>query len=847
MAWTIEVPSGSPVNYKEIDFQRSLSPDPQRFTATIEYDAAIDYFNTVNIKKNGTTEFFGYIEGLEPFWDKNGRYLRIWGRCRRVVLWKKFTERFTDGRLEGFFGSVDPANLLYFLLRCPISDSPTASDLSKIGWGLDANDWDVSAIRTADSRHEDWVKNRLVGLAWQLGPLYDHHSVDVGAFTSSTNEWDNGGTSGDLGDDDYTTYRQAKFYSLLTLDAAIGDWDVTVADASGFAAGKFIRLSNQVASGAHGGNHEVLYIQGIAGNVITFTTQLVNAYTVANGSGVLKKKGVTDDYWNVDDLAHTYGAITASYVDVFGRQVRNSWGAAPYQDAEVQIWVYDGSSWTNAGTIAWVDTEWGFGAGAGSASVVKTVDVSAIIDTFEKANACRIRLIQINQDCDLSMPRISEVNLRVIGYSYQTLNDWFKIDLGAQKNRVTGIYFESRRTTNAFPVNYKVQTSPNDVDWTDKATVTSNTVQDIIESWAATDSVRYIKILITANAAYPWEISQIYVYCADDHKYCVLDEGSGDSLGPYLGTVTIGDYVTAEDVIKPINLPFGRLNNNIDDVVQKCHDVSYGLWEWWIDHADGEFHFASRKGSDLSGSISFVRGTHILSVGKEGEARAVTSRVRIVGKSEGKKQDEISSDWKVNATGEGNLNSFYEKIVTAKRIADKTTADVMANVEVTQKGDVALIYEVQISNDTHAAMAYDVGDDVTITDSKTGMSGAYRIYTITKKITRNGEDVTLYVGSAFKDVGDNWVEIRKLIREISGTGTAIEDWFAEGVDQTKLDAENISGEWEKSAKNDDQDPPEDETDDSWVITNGGGAFGGQNLSADKSYFFIEGSKIYNNF
>lgn len=836
-AWTIEV-GGTPRKWKDMRFQRSLTPDPQRFSATIQYNAAIDYFNTVEMIRDGTVEFYGYIEGLKPYWDESGRYLQIWGRGRKVILWKKFTERFSDGRLAGFFGSVDPAKLLHFLLRCPISDSPTSSDLSKIGWGLDANDWDVSAIRTGNSRHEDWVKNRLVGLAWQLGPLYSDAVFDVSTFTSIINDWNNGGTSGDLGDDDYTTYRQAKYYSLLTVNAAIGDWDVTVADGSRFSAAETIRISNQTASGVHGGNHEILTIDSVAGNVITFTTQLTKNYTMANNSGVLKRGGVIDEYWNVDDLAVNYGEITSAYVDVFGRHVRNSWGAVPYGDANVDVYVYDGSNWTNAGTVSWVDLEYGF-LPAGWADVVKSVDVSAIIDTFAKANACRIKL-ECTNDSTLSMPRISEINLRVTGHSYQIANDWFKIDLGAQKNRVTGIYIESRKSATAFPVHYKIQTSPNDADWTDKVTVTNNTAKDIIESWAATDSVRYIKILITTNAAYAWEISQIYVYCADNHKYCVLDEGSGDSLGPYLGTVTVGDYVSAEDVIKPINLPFGRLNENIDEVVTKCHNVSYGLWEWWVDYDDGEFRFAARKGTDLSASISFVKGVNIKSVSKEGEIRGVESRVRVVGKSEGKKQDEISSDWQVNAAGEGSINTFYEKIMSAKRISDKDSADILANVEVIKKGDVDQIYQVQISNDTYASMAYDVGDDVTITDSLTGMSGSYRIYTIIKRITKNGEGITFYVGAPYKDMGDNWLEIRKILREITGTGTTIEDWFAEGAKQDKLSAENITGEWEKSAKNDEETPPADKTDDVWVITNDG--IQSQDLTANDNYFKISGSK-----
>lgn len=846
-AWTIEV-GGSSRRYSKIDFDRSLGMDPTEFTATVEYNAGISYFDTVAIKNGATTEWYGYVETITPAWDKDKLVLKLWGRDRLVILWKKFTERFSDSRLDGFFGSTDPAKLIYFLLRCPISDAPTTSSLSKIGWGLDPSDWACSGIRTSTAHDPDWVWQRRQGLAWELGPVYKGHAEKITSWTATTDQWAvSAGAKGTImDDDDYTTYIQAKYYTLLAADAPATQTYVDVNDASQFAQSESVRISNQVASGVHGGNHETATISSISigggaggSDRINLSAGLTNSYTTANGSGVLKRYGITDEYWSMDDLDHTSGKITASYIYLWGRHVDNSWGSGT--DATVKIHVYDGSSWHDAGTVTWADGVYGYG---GWANVLRTKDISSYIDTFTKANACRVKLEQTSTDATAGMARISEIRLIVTGYSYQTTGDWFKIDLGASKNRVTGIYVESRRSSDRFPVNYKIQTSNTGAftgEEVDRVTVTSNPTRDIVESWAAADSVRYIRIYITSGANYGWQISQVYVYLADTKKYCALSEGSGTAPNQYLGTITLGNYVTAEDEIKPLNLGFGRLNENIEKVLEKCNDTNYDTWEAWVDHNDGEFHFAARKGSDLSSSISFVKADEVGGITKEGDCRGCETRVKVVGKAEGKAQDEITSDWKINTTGESAISSFYEKIVTAKQIADKDTADVLANVHQRSKGNVQETIEVKVNYDPYSSMAYDVGDDVTVTDSLTGTSGAHRIHSLHKTITKGkGCETTLYVGEKWEDVTNEWAEIKRLVRSLAGSGAIIQDWFAEGAEQDKVDATKVTDLWEKTATNDESTPPADETDSDWNIT-GDGSWS-QVFQCTENWFLMKGSK-----
>ena len=61
-------------------------------------------------------------------------------------------------------------------------------------------------------------------------------------------------------------------------------------------------------------------------------------------------------------------------------------------------------------------------------------------------------------------------------------------------------------------------------DWQDKVTVTSNVAQDLIHSWVP-QSIERLRIVITAqDASHSWEISQIFIYEADEFRYCICEE-----------------------------------------------------------------------------------------------------------------------------------------------------------------------------------------------------------------------------------------------------------------------------------------------------------------------------------
>jgi len=151
--WEIYVDS---CNYDYLSFtftKTHPSPDPDGFKIVYGYRMNFDYFSKVEFKKDGVTKFVGYIEKIKYEVGTEGIETIVTGRCNKVLLWKKWTERFADSRenIKGFFGKVYADELVKFLLRNPISDMPEEEEkwndypLQKIGWGINPASWSCHA------------------------------------------------------------------------------------------------------------------------------------------------------------------------------------------------------------------------------------------------------------------------------------------------------------------------------------------------------------------------------------------------------------------------------------------------------------------------------------------------------------------------------------------------------------------------------------------------------------------------------------------------------------------------------------------------------------------------------
>ncbi len=211
--WTIEV-GGASRKYKTMKFERKLDMNsPTKFTAKVEYSADIDFMNRVVIRRNGTAEWIGYVEGIKSEWDGTTRFLNLAGRDSAFIIWKKYVEDFGNytEKTAGFFGQVNASELLMFMIRTPYSDplhDAEANPLfpnNKEGWGMDASKLTCAASITAMGDPQ-YTTLRMRGLGWRnRGIPFESTTKTVNGAPDISN-WSTTGASPYLDDPSNTKY-----------------------------------------------------------------------------------------------------------------------------------------------------------------------------------------------------------------------------------------------------------------------------------------------------------------------------------------------------------------------------------------------------------------------------------------------------------------------------------------------------------------------------------------------------------------------------------------------------------------------------------------------------------------
>lgn len=444
------------------------NPDPDTFNIVLDEAAAGDVvsFQTVEIKKDGVTEFYGFVEEITPDEDaESGTDVVVTGRCWKLIVWKKWNERFQESReigpLEssgnvetGFFGSVNPVELFKFFLRCPVSLHPLGKIRHKIGWGIPSDSWECCANETAEARYPDWVSLRYTGLAWRVRGSVDTFSIStlvVDGFDNTSEEWDVSGTEPWLDTDDMSI------------------------------------------------------------NMI-FRNDL---------------RGMTQANFTFEDMAATSEAVYSVILNV-------KHNSTTYGD-ECLVSLYDGTDWHDLGYLDhhglwnWATQEF---------------TVGTILDTVAKINVAQVRFYVPTGKSYRGM--ITYAYLKVTcGLEaepvYQQDDDYFIIDLGMPFDRVTAAMFESRNNALCYPEHYKIQytllssccdeTFPED-EWQDfedcesAVNVANNTHRDVLHSWTPVDRVHGIRIKLTNDGSRPWEISQVYIWQADEIAFRLVEEAT---------------------------------------------------------------------------------------------------------------------------------------------------------------------------------------------------------------------------------------------------------------------------------------------------------------------------------
>jgi len=460
--------------YLDIHYIKSHpNPDPDTFEIRTlpECAESVSYFDSVEIKKNGETEFYGFIEEITPEVGEDGLEYLLTGRCWKLMVWKKWNERFqesreigpedSEGNIEsGFFGNVKSEELVRFLLRCPKSIHPKDKLRHKIGWGIPSGLWDTCANVTADCYYPQWVFMRYTGLSWRNRGGSENMEYDklvVNNFDGTSTQWTTIGVQPWLNNDDENTNEIYKFQEP--------------------------------------GNPPGIYIEGN----FEFTNLAGTRLFVYGVELYIKYKGI--GYW--------YAGLT-----------------------RCEVHLYDGVNWYS---IGYLDNSWSW--------KYKSFNVTSILNTVAKVNAAEIKFTYY-LDGDFHKMEITYAYLAVesstLVSDYQHTSDWFVVDLGSSYDDVTAMLIECRNNPIMYARNYKIQYAtlsnccdsadpPLESEWNDftpAVNETNNNARDILHSWEPEDDVQCIRIKLTADHVdNPWEISQIYVWQADEHKYRLMDEG----------------------------------------------------------------------------------------------------------------------------------------------------------------------------------------------------------------------------------------------------------------------------------------------------------------------------------
>lgn len=448
--------------------------DPDTFEIRLlpECGENIDYFDTVEIKKLGVTEFYGFVEEITPEVGEDGLEYLITGRCWKLIAWKKWNERFqesrevgpmdSEGNIEsGFFGAVRPEELVKFVLRCPMSEHPKDKIRHKIGWGIPSDFWDCCANETAEAHYPLWVALRYTGLSWRGRGTCDNiitYNLDVKTFVNEVKDWTDTGA----GDNPW-------------IDSDSGDLPTV-----------YIRASNAP------------------------TNQTIRYFTFEDFSDIPAVDPVTVSlvYLNVQVFAEGEGAIT-------------------------KVYLWDGINWIYVG-IAYGSAFYG--------EQTRTFNVSSILNTITKVKNARVYFVRVSHT-PLTVI-IDHCYLTVYGSdpaepADQRADDWFIVNLGMAYDDVTAMLIECRNNPTMYARHYNIQYTtlsnccndeypvPED-DWNDFTPAIheiDNEARDILHSWEPEDDVRCIRVKLTMSNCNAWEISQIYIWQADEYKYRLLDEG----------------------------------------------------------------------------------------------------------------------------------------------------------------------------------------------------------------------------------------------------------------------------------------------------------------------------------
>lgn len=720
-----------------------------------EIDAAYDdvsYGDSVLIKRDGTTIFAGYVDTIEPkYGSETGLLVYVSGPCWKGAMDKRVIEHKIMGSgSEEFdksaFVKCYPDELLRFFAQLPQNDSARLDPEVREGEGIYKDSWTIyipCVVTLAEAGYTPCI------------------STDVGKDVRA-----NGGFEGTL--IAYNNTARVWYLDSTGTIAAGSGMTIDGGDGAGTSEGTSVyaggvgrkdRMMDRVNE-AYGLNWFS------SANQLPYQTILVDLGGTYHVSGIrIECRANRDDFpsdkrcaefmrtYTIHLSENAYGTwkTVASDTNNMARDVVHGVDPTDAEKGQSKRWM--AITISGAYETLWAVTE---------IYVYKTTTIpynnrlpvtEGTVDTFGN-----------------SMPPVNIDDYMTIGQIFQIITDLTTCPEGGDDATITEVLlgFTAKRTGAGDAVVFRTHI------WTGAAyevVATWNSSDDLTLNYAnyETDITAKLDTLAKINAArLKFDVTQAgasspyvritYAYLKvtiDGIQYVLEVRGriagsqqwTSSGYEPWLEfNDTDGTYIQDGGGMGAV----GHVSQGYIFLKQEGNRP----WEWWVHPTAKTWNFQRRRGSwkgigsGASPEIEFKYdssgvGGHFEGIGieKDERVKGLLNRLKVIAGGEGIDQEVNSSDWVEDATSI-TAHGLYEGTIDEPAIDNKDAADVYAKTLLAEHKHPRSAIRVRVY-DSYASNTWGVADEITLTDTHTGLSGRYRVMSLKRAYGANGEVVTI--------------------------------------------------------------------------------------------------------
>jgi len=734
-------------NYSDISLlQTHPQEDPDAWEAVI--DAAYDdvsYGDSVLIKRDGTTIFAGYVDTIEPRFEKGaGLLVYVSGPCwkgamDRRIIEHKMVGSGSDDFDKSAFVKCYPDELLKFIFQLPQNDVARLDPEVREGEGIYKDGWTIyipCVVSLAAAGYTNCV-------AGDLGK----DVLDDGGATGTLLAYNN---TGRLWYVDYTGTVAAG--SAMTIDTGTG---AGTSEGTSVYAGGAARKDKMMdrENEAYGSNWYS------SANQTANHTILIDLGGIYHISGIRVECRADRDDFPTDKRCVEY---MRNYEIFLSALASGTWESVASDSNNMARDVIHGIDPTDANEGQ--SKRWLMISITADFATLWAVTEIYVYKSGDTPYTNRLPVTEGTVDVfGNSMPPVNIDDYMSIAQIFQIITDLTTCPEGGDDATISEVLlgFTAKRTAAGDAIEFRthiwtgatyevVATWNSNTDLTASYADYETDITAKLDTLAKINAARLKFDVTAAGAASPYvRITYAYMKVTIDSIQYVLDvrgriaggtqEWTSNGYDPWLEfNDTDTTYIQDGGGVGAVG--------NISQGYLFLKQEGNRPWEWWVDPTAKTWNFQRRRGSDLSGSVEFKYdstgvGGHFEKIEKSGHVAGILNRIKVIAGGEGIDQEVNSSAW-TEDTASITANGLYEGTIDEPAIDNKDAADVYAKVLLAEHKNPRNTIRVRVY-DSFVSNTWGVGDEITLTDTHTGLSGKYRVMSLKRTYGPDGEVVTI--------------------------------------------------------------------------------------------------------